>query len=203
MERAIVLFGDSITAGAGVPPAERWPALLEARLNAVATAPYRVLDAASPGDTTVTALARMDREVVLRQPDLVMIQFGLNDGHYPVNAVRPRVERGAFDANLRRMAQLLRERTTAIVTFLANHPLRRQAAPLPVRPTPEESNQAYNGIIRQVAYELNAPLLDMHAAFTSRGVPLAGLLAPDGIHLAPHGHRFYADCAAPFIQRLL
>src|SRR5689334_2583646 len=103
MERTIVLFGNSIAVGAEMPEAERWPALLEARLNAVATAPYRVIDAASPGDTTVTALARMDREVVLRQPDLVMIQFGLNDAQYPVNAARPRVERGAFDANLRRM----------------------------------------------------------------------------------------------------
>jgi lysophospholipase L1-like esterase len=128
MERTIVLFGDSITAGAGVPPAERWPSLLEARLNAVATVPYRVIDAASPGDTTVTALARMDRDVVLRQPNLVMIQFGLNDAQYPANAVRPRVERGAFDANLRRVAQLLRERTRAIVTFLANHPLLGRSA---------------------------------------------------------------------------
>jgi len=164
---------------------------------------------------------------VARRPDLVMIQFGLNDGDYPVNAVRPRVERGAFDANLRRMAQLLRERTTAIVTFLANHPLLRRSAyaqttgrvgrpsapvhprpappgaPLPVRPAPEESNQSYNAVIRQVAYELNAPLLDMHAAFTSHGVPLADLLAPDGIHLSARGHQLYAACAAPFIPRLL
>jgi lysophospholipase L1-like esterase len=221
MERTILLFGDSITAGAEVPEAERWSSLLETRLTAGATMPYRVVNAGRHGDTTGTALSRMDREVVARRPDLVMIQFGLNDGQYPVNAVRPRVERGAFDANLRRMAQLLRERTTAIVTFLANHPLLRRSAyaqttgrvgrptpappgaPLPVRPAPEENNQAYNGVIRQVAYELNAPLLDMHAAFREQDVPLADLLASDGIDLSPRGHWLYAACAASFIQRLL
>jgi lysophospholipase L1-like esterase len=203
MARTIVLFGDSVTAGAEVPLGDRWSSLLEARLNAGATEPYRVINAGRRGETTAAALARMDREVVARRPDLVVVQFGLNDSHYPVNAVRPRVERVAFDATLRRMAQLLRERTTAIVTFLTNHPLLRRAAPLPVRPAPEEANQAYNAVIRQVAYELNAPILDMHSAFPAPGEPLADLLARDGVHLSPRGHRRYAACIAPFIQRLL
>jgi lysophospholipase L1-like esterase len=203
MARTIVLFGDSITAGADVPEAERWSSLLEARLNADAADPYRVVNAGRRGDTTVTALSRMDRHVVADQPDLVVVQFGLNDGSCPASAVRPRVERAAFDANLRLMAQLLRERTTAIVTFLTNHPVQRRTARLPVGPTPEESNQAYNATVRQVAYELNAPLLDLHAAFRAQGVPLTDLLARDGIHLSPRGHRLYAACVAPFIQRLL
>jgi lysophospholipase L1-like esterase len=203
MARTIVLFGESITAGADVPKAERWSSLLEARLNAAATGPYRVVNAGRRGETTVTALSRMDREVVERRPDLVVVQFGLDDGSDPVKTARPPVERAAFDANLRRIALLLRERTTAIVTFLTNHPFLRRVPPRSVRPMPAGSNPASNAVIRQVAYELNAPLLDLHGAFRAQDVPLADLLAPDGVHLSLQGHWLYAACVAPFIQRLL
>src|SRR2546427_13272753 len=58
-ERVIVAFGDSLTAGQGVPAAQSYPALLAARLRAEGY-PYRVVNAGVSGDTTAGGLRRGD-----------------------------------------------------------------------------------------------------------------------------------------------
>jgi acyl-CoA thioesterase-1 len=77
-ERVIVAFGDSLTAGLGVSPAETYPARLEARLRAEGYA-YRVVNAGVSGDTTAGGLRRV--EWALRAaPEIVIVVLGANDG---------------------------------------------------------------------------------------------------------------------------
>ena len=57
-EPIVVAFGDSLTAGLGVSPAEAYPALLEARLRKEGYA-YRVVNAGVSGDTTAGGLRRV------------------------------------------------------------------------------------------------------------------------------------------------
>lgn len=74
----IVAFGDSLTAGFGVPQEESYPAQLQRRLNEVGY-PYRVLNAGASGDTSAGGLRRV--EWVLRShPRIVILEFGANDG---------------------------------------------------------------------------------------------------------------------------
>src|SRR3972149_5580780 len=77
-ERVIVAFGDSLTAGLGVPREPAYPALLAARLAAGGTA-YRVVNAGVSGDTTAGGLRRV--EWALRfKPEIVILELGINDG---------------------------------------------------------------------------------------------------------------------------
>lgn len=77
-DRTIVAFGDSITAGLGVPPEQAYPARLEARLRAEGYA-YRVLNAGVSGDTTAGGLRRV--EWALRAaPEIAIVVLGANDG---------------------------------------------------------------------------------------------------------------------------
>ena len=77
-ERVIVAFGDSLTAGQGVPAEQSYPALLGARLRAEGY-PYRVVNAGVSGDTTAGGLRRVDWALRLR-PDIVIVELGINDG---------------------------------------------------------------------------------------------------------------------------
>ena len=77
-ERVILAFGDSLTAGFGVAPADAYPALLEARL-AAARYPYRVVNAGVSGETTAGGLRRVDWALRLR-PEVVIVALGANDG---------------------------------------------------------------------------------------------------------------------------
>src|SRR6202049_3069030 len=55
----VLAFGDSITAGFGLPANEAFPARLEARLNAEGVSAH-VVNAGVSGDTTADGRARLD-----------------------------------------------------------------------------------------------------------------------------------------------
>lgn len=70
---SIVCFGNSVTLGYGVRPGEEYPAVL-AKMTGLP-----VVNAGVDGDTTVRALERLERDVLSRDPLLVIIEFCGND----------------------------------------------------------------------------------------------------------------------------
>lgn len=76
---AVLILGDSLSAGFGLSQAESWPSLLQARLAATGR-PHRVVNASISGDTTRGGLARLPRALTIHQPELVVIELGGNDG---------------------------------------------------------------------------------------------------------------------------
>ena len=76
-ERVIVAFGDSLTAGPGVPADQSYPARLQDRLRAEGYA-YRVVNAGVSGDTTAGGLRRLDWALRLR-PEVAIVELGIND----------------------------------------------------------------------------------------------------------------------------
>ncbi|MGH7231295.1 MAG: arylesterase [Nitrospiraceae bacterium] len=74
----IVAFGDSLTAGAGVPSDESYPAQLQRKLNEAGYR-YRVVNAGVSGDTTAGGVRRVDW-ILKSRPDIVIVELGANDG---------------------------------------------------------------------------------------------------------------------------
>ena len=70
---AVVAFGDSLTAGYGAAAGEDYPARLSALLG------KPIVNAGVSGDTTESALARVDADVVAQSPRLVIVGLGGND----------------------------------------------------------------------------------------------------------------------------
>lgn len=73
----IVAFGDSLTAGLGVPASQTYPALLEQRLKREGY-DYRVVNAGVSGDTTAGGVRRVDWALRL-EPEIVILELGVND----------------------------------------------------------------------------------------------------------------------------
>src|SRR2546429_6626309 len=73
----ILVFGDSIAAGFGLPAGEAFPARLEAKLRGDGLA-VDVVNAGNSGDTTADGLARLDWSLA-QKPDLVILELGAND----------------------------------------------------------------------------------------------------------------------------
>src|SRR6185369_16988165 len=69
----IIAFGDSLTAGYGAGGGEDYPT----RLSALIGEP--VINAGVSGDTTASALARLDADVLSRDPRIVIVGLGGND----------------------------------------------------------------------------------------------------------------------------
>jgi acyl-CoA thioesterase-1 len=76
-QRTIVAFGDSLTAGYGLPPADGFATRLGAALTAAGVG-ARVINAGVSGDTTAGGLARVDW-LLADKPDLVIVELGAND----------------------------------------------------------------------------------------------------------------------------
>ncbi len=77
---AILIFGDSISAGFGLAHAEQgWVELLKTRLKTQGYG-YQVTNASVSGETTAGGLARLPRALALHHPKIVILELGGNDG---------------------------------------------------------------------------------------------------------------------------
>jgi acyl-CoA thioesterase I len=84
----VIAFGDSLTAGPGVPGPLTYPSQLQAALDE-RNLEYRVVNAGASGETTADGLARIEAVLAYR-PRIVVLELGANDGlrHYPVGVAR-------------------------------------------------------------------------------------------------------------------
>ena len=75
----LLVVGDSISAGYGLPPGRGWTALLDARLREQGYG-YDVVNASISGDTTAGGRARLPALLAEHRPAIVVIELGGNDG---------------------------------------------------------------------------------------------------------------------------
>jgi acyl-CoA thioesterase-1 len=89
----ILILGDSLSAGYGIPPDQGWVARLQQRLDGEGYG-YAVINASVSGETTAGALERLPRALKLHQPAIVVIELGGNDGlrGLPVGDLRLNLE---------------------------------------------------------------------------------------------------------------
>jgi acyl-CoA thioesterase-1 len=78
-QRAIVVLGDSLSAGYGLKIQESWVTLLSQRLASRGYG-YRVVNASVSGETTQGGLARLPRALDTHKPVVVIVELGGNDG---------------------------------------------------------------------------------------------------------------------------
>ncbi len=180
-ERVVVCFGDSLTAGFGVTPAEAYPALLAARLEAEGYR-YRVVNAGVSGDTTAGGVRRLDWALRLG-PEVVVLALGANDGlrGQDLRAVR---------ANLDEI--VARFQGAGARVLLAGMRL----PPNYGRPYAEEFRRMFEAVARQRRVPLMPFLLDGVG-----GNPR--LNQADGIHPNAEGHRLIAERLWPHLRPLL
>ncbi len=97
MAGTVLVLGDSISAGYGVPSGSGWVALLGKSLAAQDTA---VVNASISGETTEGGKARLPALLSDHKPQVVVIELGGNDGlrGFPLAVTRANLERMIADA---------------------------------------------------------------------------------------------------------
>ena len=74
----IFVFGDSVSFGELVSSNKSWPSLLSNHLDST-NKNVLVQNFSKNGDTTRLALLRLDFDILKRSPEIVIVQFGIND----------------------------------------------------------------------------------------------------------------------------
>lgn len=103
----ILVYGDSLSAGYGLPREQGWVSLLGQRLRAEKF-DYRVVNASISGETTSGGRSRINGALKTHRPALVIVELGANDGlrGISLDAMRANLE-AIVDASLSSKATVL------------------------------------------------------------------------------------------------
>lgn len=203
-EVKLYLFGDSICFGQLVSHHLTWISSLSRRLDELSQGRFSFLiqNASINGNTTRQALERISYDVTSHQPDLVLVQFGMNDCNYwQTDFCVPRVSQRSFEANLIEIAERVLLTGSRHVFLCTNHPsLKGNFSHFPSE-SHSNSNKKYNEIIRNAFEFINCEkqpvtLIDnekywLQTLSNKLEMKLESLLLPDGIHLSIKGHELY------------
>jgi len=176
----IVAFGDSITAGyavrRGFPSfwkqmlAERYP---EANINMV--------NSGVSGDTSGDGLGRLSWSVLSYEPDLVTINFGINDCVLGLGL-------DEFEMNFVEMVRRIRAGPNSEILLLSSQPLET--------PPYDRMVLDYYQAVQRVAAEMETGFVDVYGAWMARvgqGAPLDSLILPGLDHPSEAGYRIIAE----------
>ncbi len=177
----LMVLGDSLTAGYGLPQDEAFPVKLEAALRARGL-DVAVLNAGVSGDTTAGGLARLDWALGDR-PTHAIVELGANDG---LRGVDPAVTRRNLGAILGRL------KAAGIPTLLAG----MYAPPNWGKDYAEAFAKLYPDLAREHGVALYPFFLDGVAANPS-------LNQADGIHPNEKGVAAIVERIVPQVVRLL
>lgn len=167
----IVAFGDSLTAGLGVSPAQSYPTQLQKRLEALGYS-YQVVNAGVSGETTAGGLRRVPW-ILAGKPYMVILELGGNDG---LRGLSLPETRSHLDAIIRRFKE-------------ARVPILLVGMKLPPN-YGEEYTDRFEAMYRELATTHALPLLP----FLLEGVGGEKTLNQgDGIHPTAEGYRIVVE----------
>jgi acyl-CoA thioesterase I len=177
----IVAFGNSLTAGLGVPQDQSYPAHLQRTLDAAGYA-YRVVNAGVSGDTTAGGVRRVSR-VLNSTPAIVILELGGNDGLRGLSLHETQ-------ANLERIVQQLQQASVTVV--LAGMKLPPNYG--------QDYTAGFEALYQTVATQYHLTRIP----FFLDGVAGSSTLnQADGIHPTGEGYRLIVEKIFPALEPLL
>ena len=188
----IIFFGDSLTAGYGLPAADSFPARIQQQLDA-AGLPYRALNYGVSGETSAGGRQRLASVLARHAPDVFVLALGANDGLRGI-AVRETV------ANLRYILAEVRRQFPQAQLVLAGLQVPFDLGPLGV-PGLTRYAQEFGGLFRTLAEAEGVAFVPSLLAGVL-GRPELNL--PDRVHPNAAGQRLLAAnvwaVLAPLLQ---
>lgn len=179
---AVLVLGDSLSAGHGVTVEASWVSRLQRRLEEEGFA-HRVVNAGISGDTTSGGLARLPAALERHEPAIVIIALGGNDGLRGLSLQ-------AMRDNLAQMIRLARDADARPV--LVGVRLPRNYGPA--------YRERFRDVFAGLADALDVPLVPKIMAGVAENPEL---MLDDGIHPNARGHARMLDNVWPVLRPLL
>jgi len=194
--KKVIFFGDSITQ-AGIQ-GNGYINLLKKKLD---PAQYELIGAGIGGNKVYDLYLRMEEDVLVKKPDLVVIYVGINDVWHKLGA------RTGTDYD-----KYLKFYQALITKIQANGSKVVLCTPSVIGEKKNDANEVdadlnkYAAGIRELAVKNNLPLCDLRKAFTEYEAKNnaqdaeKGILTTDRVHLNEVGNQLVADTMLPFLK---
>lgn len=177
----VVCYGDSITAGYGLEAGQSFPEALQRDLDRRGYH-YKVLNHGTSGATTKDAVADL-HSILLLHPEVVIVEFGGNDGlrGLPLSETRRNLD--------------------AVLTALENASIKTLLAGITLPPNyGQEYIQQFQQVFRDLAKKHHTAFIPM---IYKNLVNVPGTIQPDGIHPTAKGSEIIARTLLPVLTPLL
>lgn len=200
----LVAFGDSITRGYAVPEGAGWVEIMSARLSSIpGRSDLTVVNAGGNANTSAEGLNRIESDVLVHLPGLVLVEFGGNDAvHDPLRNKSP----DEFEQNILKTYDLVTKHGGNIV-LLTFPPIINDWHGTSSDPYYDKWGgldncvELYRERTRQLAKRLGCPLFDLDhflRDLIKKNGPEKYILR-DGVHLTPLANRLVADALMKFL----
>lgn len=155
---------------------------------------FRFVNVGWGGQSAADGLGRLQRDVVARDPGVVTVCFGMNDGQYRAT---DRSVLHRYRRDLGELVRRLRRETQAAVVVMGPPPVDTDAAPQlgPIRYN--DTLERLTALAAEVAGEHACAFVDLlHPVLRvqrlAKSIDPKFTLAPDGVHPSPVGHAVIA-----------
>lgn len=172
-EKTIVFFGNSLTAGYGLPKEQAYPALIQEKIDAL-NWPFQVVNAGLSGDTSEGGINRIDW-ILQQEVGVFVLELGANDGLRGVDLNETR-------HNLDSIIQVVHQKDSTIPVVLAGMKL------------PPNLGKNYASAFERIFQDLSGRENVYLIPFLLDGVAgKPALNLEDGIHPNAQGHLLLAE----------
>ena len=163
--QTIVCFGDSLTSGVGAGQGRDYPSQLSKLIG------KPVINAGVPGDTTARALRRLERDVLSKNPGIVLITLGGND-------LKNGVPRGTAFSNLKQIVESIQNSGAKVIIGGLKVPFR---------------DRGYGKAYEKLASETGAILIpNIFKGIMGNSKLMSDPIHPNGAGYKKMAQRFYA-----------
>jgi acyl-CoA thioesterase-1 len=179
---AILVFGDSLSAGHGIRVEQGWVSLLARKISQTGYG-FPVINASISGETSAGGLARLPHALELQQPRILILELGANDG------LRGLPLAGTHD-NLDKMITLAQARGVSVLLIGMRLPPNYG----------ERYTTQFQNMYTELAQAHHLPLVP----FLLESVALnPALMQDDGLHPNDKGQPLLLDTVWPKLEPLL
>jgi len=207
MSLKLYFFGDSICVGQYVSVHKTWVSKISQKLEDDLKNKVIAINASVNGNTTRMALERMHYDVLSHKPDILFIQFGMNDCNiWATDKGCERVSVDAYFMNIKEMILKARSAGVKKIIINTNHSSSLSKSLLPgTNVSYEENNFVYYGKLKKLK-KLNFDeilLIDVREHLENKKILPSQFLLKDGVHLNEFGHCLYFEYVYPHVKEAI
>lgn len=196
MKKKVTIFCDSIISCAQLKHEQKCINILKKNKN------FKITHKQIIGGTTRVALEKLEKFILRKKNDLIVLQFGINDSwHFKSLKGLANVSIQSFECNLQEIILKCKKFETKHIFLLNYHKLLKYRKETNNK-TVNQNLEMYNKIINKISKKnSNVTLVDLSKHTSRFSAKFICLPEPDGVHLSSNGSKIYAKLILKYLLK--